>query len=98
VLPIERQGDPVHLVAPAETRNALYVLRAVDGRSNLLRIGSLIEGAALDKYSFTRDAYLQKRRAEIVEGKDSDGEEPEADSAPARRGDAAAPPAKPASR
>jgi phospholipid-binding lipoprotein MlaA len=98
VLPVERLGDPVHLVNPAETRNALYVLRAVDGRSNLLRIGNLIEGAALDKYSFTRDAYLQKRRAEIVEGKDSDGEEPDGDDAAAKRGETAAPPAKPASR
>ena len=97
-LPIERQADPVHLVDPAATRNSLYVLRAVDVRSNLLRVGNLIEGAALDKYSFTRDAYLQRRRAEIVESKDSDGEEPNADGTPARQGEPAAPPAKPPAR
>lgn len=84
-LPIERKGDPVHMVDPAEARNSLYVLRAVDVRSNLLRVGSLIEGAALDKYSFTRDAHLQRRRAAILEGKgsDSDGSEPKADGTPA---------------
>jgi phospholipid-binding lipoprotein MlaA len=45
----------------------------------LLRVGTVLEEAALDKYSFTRDAYLQRRRATIVEGRDSDGEEPRQD-------------------
>ncbi len=76
-LPLDRRADPVHQLSQVDDRNALYVLRAVDARSNLLRIGSVIEGAALDKYSFTRDAYLQKRRAEIFEGKESDGVEPQ---------------------
>lgn len=42
-------------------RNSLYVLRAVDKRANLLGVSSVLEVAALDKYSFTRDAYLQMR-------------------------------------
>lgn len=100
VLPIERKGDPVHVVSPAESRDALYVLRAVDVRANLLRVGSLIEGAALDKYSFTRDAYLQRRRAEIIEGKESESEgaEPNTDGSPAPVGAQPVPqtpPAKP---
>ncbi len=78
-LPIDRKGDPVYYVDPAAERNSLYVLRAVDTRSNLLRLGTLVEGAALDKYSFTRDAYLQKRQADIGEGKDSDGSLPPVD-------------------
>jgi phospholipid-binding lipoprotein MlaA len=77
--PIDRQADPVRRVNPAVDRNSLYVLRAVDVRSNLLRVGTVLEEAALDKYSFTRDAYLQKRRAEITEKEDSDGEEPRQD-------------------
>lgn len=90
-LPIDRKADPVRQVNPAADRNSLYVLRAVDVRSNLLRVGTVLEEAALDKYSFTRDAYLQRRRAEIVESKDSDGAEPRQD------GDAA-PAAEPAPR
>jgi phospholipid-binding lipoprotein MlaA len=82
-LPLDRKADPVHQVNPVDHRNSLYVLRAVDARSNLLRIGSVIEEAALDKYSFTRDAYLQKRRADITENKDTDGSEPTADGEPA---------------
>jgi len=78
-LPIDRKADPVRQVNPAVDRNSLYGLRAVDARSNLLRVGTVLEEAALDKYSFTRDAYLQKRRAEVTEKKDSDGEEPRQD-------------------
>jgi phospholipid-binding lipoprotein MlaA len=75
-LPVDRRADPVRQVHSVGDRNSLYVLRAVDARANLLRIGSLIEDAALDKYSFTRDAYLQRRRASITENSDSDGSEP----------------------
>jgi phospholipid-binding lipoprotein MlaA len=99
VLPIERKGDPVHRVDPGEARYSLYALRGIDARANLLRVGSLIEGAALDKYSFTRDAYLQRRRAAIVEGKESEseGSEPKADgtAAPVGAQPVPEPPAKP---
>jgi phospholipid-binding lipoprotein MlaA len=67
-LPVDWQADPVYYFTPAAPRDAAYVLRLVDVRSNLLRAGDVLEGAALDKYSFTRDAYLQRRRAEIFEG------------------------------
>ena len=42
-------------------RNSIYALRVVNTRANLLGTTSLVEAAALDKYSFTRDAYLQLR-------------------------------------
>ncbi len=82
-LPVDRRYDLVQQVDPASARTSLYALRAVDARSNLLRIGNVIDEAALDKYSFTREAYLQKRRAEVFESKESDGAEPKADGTPA---------------
>jgi phospholipid-binding lipoprotein MlaA len=66
-LTVDRKGDPVHYVAPTHDRYELYGLRAVDKRSNSLRVGTVLEEAALDKYTFIRDSYLQKRRAEITE-------------------------------
>ncbi|MGZ5785968.1 MAG: MlaA family lipoprotein [Ramlibacter sp.] len=87
-LPLDWKGDLVHYVDPASTRNSLYVLRAVDTRSNLLRASSVLDEAALDKYTFTRDAYLQRRRAQIFDSQKpdrfvkpprSDGKEPESD-------------------
>lgn len=67
-LPVDWQGDLVTHIGGTSEQTGLYVLRAVDVRSNLLRAGDVLEGAALDKYSFTRDAYLQRRRALITDG------------------------------
>ena len=69
VLPIETKGNLLSYVNDVPTRNALVGLRVVDTRANLLRTTSMLEGAALDKYTFTRDAYLQVRRAEVDESR-----------------------------
>ena len=74
-MPVDRRYDPVSFIDPAGTRTARYALRVVDVRSNLLRVSNVLEEAALDRYSFTRDAYLQKRRAEIYQP-DEDREVP----------------------
>lgn len=68
-VPVDRWGDPVFHIDNWDARWSLYILRAVDTRSNLLRVTSVLSEAALDKYTFTRDAYLQRRRAEVLEGK-----------------------------
>jgi len=62
---VESRGDLVTKVESEATRNALSALRAVETRANLLRATSMLEGAALDKYSFTRDVYLQRRESQI---------------------------------
>jgi phospholipid-binding lipoprotein MlaA len=87
-LPVDRKADPLHDVDPWTSRGSLYILRAVDARSNLLRASSVLDQAALDKYTFTRDAHLQRRRAQIFDRDNTDsaaGQEPKIDgqSAPA---------------
>lgn len=67
---IESSGDLVQGISDISTRNSLYALRAVEIRANLLRATTLLEGAALDKYSFTRDLYLQRRESQIEDLKD----------------------------
>jgi len=47
------------------TRNSLYALRAVETRANLLRASSVLDEAALDKYSFTREVFLSRRQSAI---------------------------------
>jgi phospholipid-binding lipoprotein MlaA len=64
-LTIESRGDLVMGVAEIPLRNSLYALRAVETRANLLRASAMLEGAALDKYTFTRDIYLQRRESQI---------------------------------
>lgn len=66
-LPLDVNGNPLRQVRPVSDRNSLYALRMVDTRANLLRAGSVIDNAALDKYSFTRDVYLQLRKGQSSE-------------------------------
>ncbi|CAM5783607.1 MlaA family lipoprotein [Castellaniella caeni] len=44
-------------------RNSLFGLYIVDTRAGLLQADRLVDQIALDKYSFIRDAYLQRRKA-----------------------------------
>jgi phospholipid-binding lipoprotein MlaA len=66
-LPVDYRGDLVRFVDPTGWRNTLYVTRIVNTRATLLRASSVLDEAALDKYSFSRDAHLQRRRALIFE-------------------------------
>lgn len=64
-IPVERHFDVINQVNHISSRNSLSVLRLVDKRANLLGAGDILGEAALDKYVFTRNAFLQKRRNEI---------------------------------
>ncbi len=67
-LPVDRQGDLVTEFNPESTRNALVVTRVIDTRANLLQASRVMEEVALDPYTFTRDAWLQKRRSDVYDG------------------------------
>lgn len=56
-------------------RNSLTGLRVVNVRNTYYEAGDLLDGAAIDKYSFLRDAYIQRRKYQINEGRDD--EEPQ---------------------
>ncbi len=71
-LPVDFQGDLVSKADPVATRNALRVLNVLDVRANLLGLSSSLDDIALDKYSFTRDAYLQRRRNAVYDGNPPD--------------------------
>ena len=93
-LPIDWKGDLIWRMPRGDERSALYALRAIDRRANLLRAGDVLDAASLDKYSFTRDAHLQRRSAEVFDYKrenNDDGAEPKDDAAPAARQPASAP-------
>jgi len=61
-------GDPLGEFDPQALTNSLWFARAVDTRLRLFPAERLLEGAALDKYSFTRDAWLQRRRNQVYDG------------------------------
>jgi phospholipid-binding lipoprotein MlaA len=66
-LPIDFVGDPV-LYASEGARLGLGVGRLVNVRANLLPAERVTSSIALDKYSFFRDAYLQRRRNQVFDG------------------------------
>jgi phospholipid-binding lipoprotein MlaA len=50
------------------TRNSAFGLEIIDLRANLLGASSTLDAAALDKYQFVRDAYLQRRLRNVYDG------------------------------
>ena len=62
---IDRRYDIIRQIDNIDTRHAVQGLFTVDRRANLLRTVDVLQGAAIDRYAFTRDAYLQYRRASI---------------------------------
>jgi phospholipid-binding lipoprotein MlaA len=60
-LPIDWQASPAVLFDDGSKKVAITALSLVNTRANFLRAGDMLEGIALDKYTFYRDAYLQRR-------------------------------------
>ena len=79
-LPVDQQGNLVNQITDDQSRYGLSVLNVVDYRAQYLTAGDVVEGAALDKYSFTRDSYLQRQRSRLY-----DGNPPEEDPEPATK-------------
>ena len=67
-LVLDVAADPVGNVDHVATRNSLYTLRFIDTRADLLPADKVIEEAALDKYAYVRDGYLQRRRNLVHDG------------------------------
>ncbi|HOA95005.1 MAG TPA: VacJ family lipoprotein, partial [Quisquiliibacterium sp.] len=65
---LDMAADPVRQVETEGFSNNLRLTRAIDQRASLLTAGRVVEGAALDKYSFVRDGYLQRRRNQVWDG------------------------------
>ncbi|AXL52102.1 surface lipoprotein [Paraburkholderia caffeinilytica] len=63
--------NPLSYIHPDGLSWALYGLNVINTRANLLNASDVLEGAALDKYSFVRNAYLQRRQYLLSDGKQS---------------------------
>jgi phospholipid-binding lipoprotein MlaA len=60
--------DPVILIDNEWLRWGMRALDIVDTRADLLYASRVLEQAALDPYSFIRDAYLQRRQDLVYDG------------------------------
>ena len=59
---------PLQHVRPIALRNTLYGVYLINTRAELIEAGNILEQAALDRYVFQRDAYLQRRLSLIYDG------------------------------
>lgn len=66
---VDYYADTISFIRPIPARNSLAALRFVDIRASLLPADKVVEEAALDKYAYVRDAYLQRRRNQIFDGR-----------------------------
>src|SRR5690606_34089281 len=58
---------PVMAIDNIPLRNSILAVAAIDLRASLLDADDLVDRIALDRYSFIRDAFLQRRKA-LVQG------------------------------
>jgi phospholipid-binding lipoprotein MlaA len=75
---VEAYLDPNFYINNVPLRNWIVGVRIVNQRAELLQADDLISGAALDKYRFIRDGYLQRRQNLVHDG----APPPDADSQP----------------
>jgi phospholipid-binding lipoprotein MlaA len=68
-LPVDWLADPVLTARPIALRNAATATRFVARRADLLDVSRTLEEAALDRYVFLREAYLQRRRSLVYDGR-----------------------------
>ncbi|MDD4880342.1 MAG: VacJ family lipoprotein [Gallionellaceae bacterium] len=66
--------DLVYQVEDIPTRNWTLALRVVSRRADLIDAKEAIDEAALDNYEFTRDFYLEHRKALVRDGRPSAAE------------------------
>lgn len=62
-------ADPLVNINDMSVRNSLAALYIINNRAMLLPADKIIDEAALDKYSYLRDAYLQRRRSLVFDGR-----------------------------
>lgn len=64
----DSQVSPIARTQHVRTRNQMYVTKAVKRRAQLLTEESVLDGAIIDRYTFIRDAYLQRRENRVYDG------------------------------
>ncbi len=60
--------DPVSHMYPVTDRNALIATRVLSDRTQLFAAEKIVDEAALDRYSYVRNAYLARRRFQVFDG------------------------------
>lgn len=75
-LPLDTSATPALLFEDGRSKFGIFTLQLINTRANLLGASRVLDDIALDKYTFVRDAYLQRRRSLVYDGDAPDVEHP----------------------
>jgi phospholipid-binding lipoprotein MlaA len=68
----DSRANLINQVSDISERNVLWASNLIDRRAQYLRLTDEADRIALDKYTFTRDAYVQKRLSDVYDGNPPD--------------------------
>lgn len=74
--PVDAYGNFVAGIDDEPMRNTLTAVNLLNRRSRLLEASKILDQVALDPYTFTRDAFLQRRQNAVYDGYPPDDAEP----------------------
>jgi phospholipid-binding lipoprotein MlaA len=66
--PLDLAWSPANLTGHELTSYSISGLQLLDARAGLLNASRVVDGIALDKYTFIRDAYITRRRSQVYDG------------------------------
>lgn len=64
----DNQADLINHIDHIPTRNQTYLTKVISIRAGLLQQEEVLDAAAVDRYAFIRDAYLQRRNSLVHDG------------------------------
>ena len=67
-MPLDRTASPALYISNGGYQFGITGLQVVNTRAKFLGAGNVIDDIALDKYTFIRDAHLQRRRSLVFDG------------------------------
>jgi phospholipid-binding lipoprotein MlaA len=79
-LPLDRSVSPALVINNGGAQAGITALQIINLRASLLGASNVLDDIALDKYTFLRDAYLQRRRSLTFDGDPPDEAPPPAES------------------
>jgi len=82
-LPVDRLASPPALFDGTGAQVGFTLLQIINTRAGLLGASRVIDDISLDKYTFIRDAYLQRRRSLVFDGNEPETPQPPDDAASA---------------
>ncbi|HSC62394.1 MAG TPA: VacJ family lipoprotein [Caldimonas sp.] len=84
--PLDRLATPPAFFDGTGTQVGLTLLQIINTRADLLGATRVIDDIALDKYTFIRDAYLQRRRSLVFDGNEPETPQPPEEAASSAAG------------